>query len=290
MSETQKYRTLCCKEQWLGGIFEHIALQGDALALEAGAYAGAACLPPVDSGEAGFGWRRLRLLAQVPPEAAVRVYARASDRKDWPPVGTAAGPGPDFGGPAGTVWAAHGPRPICCCRCRGGTSGWRWSWPQAGARRPRVDGLSLWMEGDHMVDYLPAIYQGQDFTYRYLSIFNTLLMGMEADIEALPRQLDPGSASDGMVDFLARWLCMEPEKGEEDLRARLPRILDEYETMYTVEGVRRTAWRLTGRKPWIIEHFAVDPNSPACRNPALYRRLYGEDPLPLFPAAAPGHL
>ena len=73
MSETQKYRTLCCKEQWLGGIFEHIALQGDALALEAGAYAGAACLPPVDSGEAGFGWRRLRLLAQVPPEAAVRV-------------------------------------------------------------------------------------------------------------------------------------------------------------------------------------------------------------------------
>ena len=133
-----------------------------------------------------------------------------------------------------------------------------------------------------MVDYLPAIYQGQDFTYRYLSIFNTLLMGMEADIEALPRQLDPGSASDGMVDFLARWLCMEPEKGEEDLRARLPRILDEYETMYTVEGVRRTAWRLTGRKPWIIEHFAVDPNSPACRNPALYRRLYGEDPYRFF--------
>ena len=52
--------------------------------------------------------------------------------------------------------------------------------------------------------------------------------------------------------------------------------------MYTVEGVRRTAWRLTGRKPWIIEHFAVDPNSPACRNPALYRRLYGEDPYRFF--------
>ena len=73
MSETQKYRTLCCKAQWLGGIFEHIALQGDALALETGAYAGAARLPPVDSGETGFGWRPLRLPAHVPPEGAVRV-------------------------------------------------------------------------------------------------------------------------------------------------------------------------------------------------------------------------
>ncbi len=281
MSETQKYRTLCCKEQWLGGIFEHIALQGDALALEAGAYAGAACLPPVDSGEAGFGWRRLRLLAQVPPEAAVRVYARASDRKDWPQW-------EQLRGQALTSEALRelfGP-PTAQTDLLLQVSG-RYLWlalelAAGGARRPRVEGLSLWMEGDHMVDYLPAIYQGQDFTYRYLSIFNTLLMGMEADIEALPRQLDPGSASDGMVDFLARWLCMEPEKGEEDLRARLPRILDEYETMYTVEGVRRTAWRLTGRKPWIIEHFAVDPNSPACRNPALYRRLYGEDPYRFF--------
>ena len=46
--------------------------------------------------------------------------------------------------------------------------------------------------------------------------------------------------------------------------------------------VRRTAARLTGQEPFIIEHFAVDPNDPACRNPALYRRLYGEDPYRFF--------
>ena len=139
----------------------------------------------------------------MPPEAAVRVYARASDRQDWPQW-------EQLRGQALTSEALRelfGP-PTAQTDLLLQASG-RYLWlalelAAGGARRPRVDGLSLWMEGDHMVDYLPAIYQGQDFTYRYLSIFNTLLMGMEADIEALPRQLDPGSASDGMVDFLAR--------------------------------------------------------------------------------------
>ena len=281
MSETQKYRTLCCREQWMGGIFDRIECRGDALCLADGAFAGAVCLPPVDSGEAGFAWHRLKLLARVPPEAAVRVYARADDAPGWP------------------AWEALRGRALTSEALRGLfgpptaqtdlllQKNGRYLWlalelASGGAQPPQVDGLSLWMEGDHMTDYLPAVYRGQDFTYRYLSIFNTLFQEMEAGIEALPRQLDPASASDGMAAFLARWLCMEPEKGEEALRSRLPLVLDEYEAMYTVEGVRRSAQRLTGRKPWIIEHFAVDPNDPACHNPALYRRLYGEDPYRFF--------
>lgn len=281
VSDTQKYLTLCCSEQWQGGIFDHIAWGGDVLCLEAGAFAGAACLPPVDSGEAGFRWGRLRLKARVPQEAAVRVYARASDQPGWPGWDSLRGGaiGPDklqalFGPPAAQT--------DLLLTARG-----RYLWlavelTAGGARGPRVEGLSLWMEGDHMVDYLPAIYRGQDFTYRYLSIFNSLFQDLEAGLDALPRQLDPASAGDGMAEFLARWLCMEPEKGEENLRDRLPRVLDEYETMYTVEGVRQTARRLTGQNPWIIEYFTVDPNDPACRNPALYRRLYGENPYRFF--------
>ena len=151
-----------------------------------------------------------------------------------------------------------------------------------GARSPQVDGLSLWMAGDHMVDYLPAIYRDQDFTYRYLSIFNTIFQELEAELDALPRQLDPASAGEEMLEFLARWLCMEPERGEEHLRQRLPEILEEYESMYTPAGVGRSVERLTGRKPWIIEHFAVNPNDLTCCNPALYRRLYGEEPYRFF--------
>ena len=68
----------------------------------------------------------------------------------------------------------------------------------------------------------------------------------------------------------------------EALREMIPRALDFFETMYTAEGVRRTAWLLSGRKPEIIEYFRVDPNDPSCRNPALYRRLYGENPYRFF--------
>lgn len=281
MSETQKYLTLCCSEQWQGGIFDQIAYSGDALCLKEGAFAGAACLPPVDSGETGFQWGRLKLLAQVPREAAVRVYARASDAALWPVWEELRGQRLH----SDRLQELFGP-PVAQTDLLLQVKG-RFLWlavelTAGGLQRPGVDALSLWMEGDHMVDYLPAIYRGQDFTYRYLSIFNTMFQELEAGLDALPRQLDPASADDGMAEFLARWLCMEPEKGEEDLRGRLPGILDEYETMYTVAGVQRTAQRLTGQKPWIIEYFAVDPNDPACRNPALYRRLYGENPYRFF--------
>ena len=281
MSETQKYRTLCCREQWLGGIFDKIECRGDALGLADGAYAGAVCLPPVDSGEAGFAWGRLRLLAEVPAEASVRVYARASDQPGWPEREALWGRPLD----PDTLEGLFGPPAAQTDLLLQKTGRWLWvalELTAGGPEKPRVDGLSLWMAGDHMVDYLPAIYRGQDFTWRYLSIFNTLFQGVEEELDGLPRQLDPASAGDSMVEFLARWLCMEPEQGEEHLRERLSGILEEYETMYTVEGVRRTAARLTGQEPFIIEHFAVDPNDPACRNPALYRRLYGEDPYRFF--------
>ena len=47
---------------------------------------------------------------------------------------------------------------------------------------------------------------------------------------------------------------------------------------YTVGGVRRSVRELTGRDPIVIEHFQVSANRPDCADPALYRRLYGEDP------------
>ena len=281
MSETQAYLTLRCHEQWERGRRWRIRCQGDALVLEPGAFTGLVCLPPVDSREAGFAWSRLRLWGTIPRDGGIRVYARASDRPDWPEW-EALEMGEDlparvralFGSPAATdldLWLT----------CSG-----RYLWlaleiTAGGADRPRLDGLSLRMAGDHMTDYLSAIYREQDFTYRYLSIFNSMFQDMEAAIDDLPRLLDTGSAPPEMLGFLARWLRVDPEEGG-DLRRRLPRVLEEYETMYTPAGVARSTERLTGRRPWIIEHFAVDPNDPACRDPVLYRRLYGEDPYRFF--------
>lgn len=279
MSQTQAYLTLCCREQWMGGLFWHVQCQGDGLCLEPDAFRGTVCLPPIDGGESGFVWSHLRLKAQVPPEAAVKVFARASDDGVWQ-AWSALEERPEamvelFGQPVGS-----GQDLLLSCRGR-----YLWlalEMTAGGVERPMVEQVSLRMWGDHMVDYLPAIYQGQSFTYRYLSIFNTMLQDMEAAVEDLPRQLDPASASEEMLRFLAQWLCAQPDAPVEELRRRLPGMLEEYETMYTVEGVSRSVERLTGRRPLLIEHFAVDPNDPDCRDPALYRRLYGEEPYRLF--------
>lgn len=285
MSQTQQYRFLCLPEQWRDSLLRRVQVEEGGLALEPGALWGAAALPPVDGGESAFRWDRLRLEVQVPREAGVRVYARASDRPDWPEWAGLA----EAEQPAQWLRERFGP-PLApgsdlLLACRG-----RYLWlalelATGGGASPRVAGLSLRQGGDHMVDYLPAIYQGQDFTYRYLSIFNSLFQDMEEAVDELPRQLDPASAPEDMLRFLAQWLCVGPEDGLEGaaaLRAALPGILGEYENLYTPEGVCRSVERLTGRKPLLIEHFQVSPNDPDCRNPELYRRLYGQQPYRLF--------
>ena len=283
MSMTQNFLTLCTREQYAGGAFFGVRFRGDALCLADETFAGLALLPPVDSGETGFQWSRVRLEAEIPGQSGIHIYARASDNGVWPEweqLCARENPGgarlrEAFGQPAAS-----------------GTEAWlplsgRWLWlalelTGSGPQRPRVDAVSLRMQGDHMTDYLPAIYQGQDFTYRFLSVFNSMFEDLEEEIEAFPSQLDPDSAVPEMLEYLAEWLCMEPEKDTETLRRRFPGILEEYEKMYTRAGVERSVERLTGVKPWLIEHFTVDPNSPACADPALYRRLYGENPYRFF--------
>ena len=256
------------------------------LCLAAGAYSGVVFLPPVDSGERGFRWSRLKLLAEIPREAAVQVYAAASDSEDWPEWRSMAEESEPEASPGARVRALFGPP------AGAGTDLWlthsgRYLWlaleMSAGGRgRPRIDGVSLRMGGDHMTDYLPAIYQEEDFTYRYLSIFDSMFQDMEEEIEGLPRQLKPDSASAEFLDCLAHWLCLEPEDGDQELRRRMPEALDAFENMYTVSGIRTTVKNLTGHQPIIIEHFSVDPNGQDCHNPELYRRLYGDNPYRFF--------
>lgn len=285
MSATQEYLTFCCQEQWRKGLFCLTQWVDDSVTLSQGRHIGLYCPAPVDAGEAGFGWDRLKLGAELPPDTSLRIYARAGEEAVWEGWQELARGAPE-GELVPLALRLFGP-PVaegtdCCLSCTG-----RYLWlalelTAAGGESPRLDSVSLRMSGDHMVDYLPAIYQGEDFTYRFLSIFNSMFQDMEAEIDALPRLLDLDSAPRPMLDYLAGWLCVDRAEEGEDLRTLLKHILEDYEALYTVRGIRASVRRLTGREPRIIEHFTVDPNDPECRNPALYRRLYGEDPYRFF--------
>ena len=285
MSAIQDFLTICCREQWQGGLFCRTACDADALRLLPGHHVGAYCLPPVDSGEKGFAWSRLIARATLPQDCGLRIFIHYADAPDWDAWDTLRSAFDEAeSNPGALLRTYYGePTPL-------GTDCWltasgRYLWvafelTATGGSVPSVHALHLRMGGDHMVDYLPSIYRGDDFTLRYLSIFNSMFQDMEDAVEALPRQLDAASTSDEMLGCLAQWVCMEP--GEEDTRTRIRTALADYENMYTVEGVKRTVRRLTGREPLIIEHFMVDPNRADCRNPALYLRLYGDNPYRFF--------
>ena len=278
----RSYWHLSGAERWKGGIYLSVKQRGDSLYLSDHAFEGVAFLPPLDSGEEDFRWGRVKLELELPPDSFVRIYARASDEAQWaawhqisPEARSTEAARQLFGEPkaaSGDAWLSEKGR-------------WLWlavGFTSGGAEKPRLDALSILAEGDHMADYLPAVYQEQDFTYRYLSVFTAMVQDLEQAIGETRRQLDPGSADPEMLRYLAHWLCAEPDVPEEELRQTLPRVLEEYETMYTVSGIRRSVERLTGKDPMIIEHFAVDPNDPDCGNPELYRRLYGDDPYRFF--------
>ena len=280
MSETQEYLTLCRREQWEQGRFWQMECRGDTLALISGEFWGIVCLRPIDSGETGFQWSRLRLRARVPQDAGIRVYARASDLSGWPEWDEEAildwmRVTELFGEPKGAgtdLWLNETGRYLYLALelIAGGTEG------------PQIDAVSLRFSGDHMVDYLPAIYRGQDFTYRYLSIFNSMFQDMERAVEDLPREFSAESASPEMLEFLAQWLCVGGMADPERLRRQLYQMPNRYESMYTAASIRQTAALLAGREPWLIEYFNVDFNDRECQNPDLYRKLYGEDPYRFF--------
>lgn len=272
----------------MGGLFYQIEPWGDGLRLDRDrAATGLYCMKAVDSGESGFRWDRVVVEADLPADTALRVYAYAADGKQW-------GPWEDLddgllrleGDPARTVYSMFGPPAAHSgdfyLNCAGRYLWLAFELTATGAESPVIHAVRLWINADHMVDYLPAIYQDQEFTRRFLSIFNSMYADMERRIDSLPGLLDYEHAEGEMLRCLAGWVCVEHFDGPGQLRERIRTALPDYESLYTVEGVRRSVRRLTGREPILIEHAQVSPNRPDCRNPELYRRLYGEDPYRFF--------
>lgn len=288
MEPIQAQMVFCCAEQWMGGYFHQVEPWGDGLRLDPGrASTGVYCLTAVDSGETGFLWGRAAVEADLPADTALRIYARAADTRrweDWPDLdrgiqSLGASPMASLREIFGAPVSDSGD---CLLPCVG-----RYLWimlelTATGTQAPVIRSLRLWMRGDHMTDYLPAIYQGEDFTRRFLSIFDSMYTDMDRRIDTLPGQMDYQHAGGDLLRYLASWVCVERGGSEEELRQRIRTALPDYEDLYTVEGVRRSVRRLTGRDPILIEPFQVSPNRPDCQDPVLYRRLYGEDPYRFF--------
>lgn len=278
---------ICCSEQWLPGRFDGIEPWGDGLRLDIRERTrGRYCMSAIDSGENGFCWGRVVLDAHLPGDTSLKVYAYASDHRSWGEWsdldrGLKTWQGDWDALTASLFGEAVGESPDFYIKASGRYLWLMFELTATGDQAPGIRSAAITMSGDHMTDYLPSIYRGDDFTHRFLSVFDSVLMDMEQRIEQLPRVMDYESADPEMLSYLASWVGIEGEDSE-TLRRRIDTALSDYETQFTPQGIRRTIRRLTGHDARIIEHFNVSPNLPGCTDPALYRRLYGEDPYRFF--------
>ncbi len=290
MKTLHKQLVLNKREDWRIAMGQGVCAGGDSLTLCDGAAHGFVCLKAVDAGENGFAWGRLSIGCHMPKDSLIRTWAYASDSKAY---GDAADLDALLGGTRpqteeaaallGGLYRLSGDGEDFDLALSG-----RYLWLMfeliAPGRPPVIEAVRLHMPGDHMMDYMPAVYRKNgDFTRRFLSVFDGVLMDMEREIYALPARFDYENADGGMLDSLARWVCVDPARQErETVVSRIRTALSDYEEMYTVRGVTRSVERLCGRRPLIIESAQVDPNRPDCANSALYRRLYGENPYKFF--------
>ena len=290
MKRLQKQLVLNKGEDWRSPYRLGVIPDGDGLTLAQGARKGVLCLYGLDSGEKGFSWGRLSLDCVFAQDSLIRTWAYAADVPQYGNYPTMESflssltPGSLEADQAlQEIFQPVGQGEDCYINQSG-----RYLWLMlefmASGQPPRLQALRLHMAGDHMLDYLPAIYaENGDFTKRFLSVFDSIMMDMEQAIYELPARFDYENTTSQMLEYLADWMCVESADGGKDtLAERIRTAQADYESLYTVAGIKRSIKRLTGQQALIIESADVDPNRPGCANSALYRRLYGENPYQFF--------
>ncbi|MFT9665465.1 phage tail protein [Streptomyces rhizosphaericola] len=106
-----------------------------------------------------------------------------------------------------------------------------------------------------LIDQLPAVYLDQDFLQRFLAALDDVLAPVLLTIDNLPAHLDPRSAPDDFLDWLARWVAVEPHEDSptEVRRAAVRSAVTRHARRGTVGGLAEALRLETGTEPEIVE-------------------------------------
>ena len=178
--------------------------EGDALVLPSGITEAALVTVPLDSGISRCRWHRVRVDADVPPGSAL-VLQLATTGDD-----AEAAPGPDdwqtVAGPAYDVLVDQPPGRYLVVRMLLGRS-------DAAGPGPAVRQLRLDFPRATSADLLPAVYRedptADDFTERFLALFDSVVETLDRATERAPALLDPAGVPDGVLPWLAGLLGLD---------------------------------------------------------------------------------
>ncbi|WP_405940113.1 phage tail protein [Streptomyces sp. NBC_00726] len=106
-----------------------------------------------------------------------------------------------------------------------------------------------------LIDQLPAVYLEQDFLRRFLTALDDVLAPVLLTIDNLPAHLDPRSAPDDFLAWLAQWVAAEsPESGPVERRRETVRgAVARHARRGTAGGLAEAVRLATGADPEITE-------------------------------------
>lgn len=143
------------------------------------------------------------------------------------------------------------------------------------------------------LDYFPEVYhQGNDFFERYISIFQTLYLNLEKEVDVLPDRLDYEKAQGEDLIALAEWAGLHKvwieeamqSGGEEALRRLIAHANDLQSAKGTCGALELLMKLLYDRDADVLEYykwFEYIEKDPQLL--ATYRKLYGkEDTVSIF--------
>jgi phage tail-like protein len=124
----------------------------------------------------------------------------------------------------------------------------------------RVGRARLYFERNSYLRYLPAAFQedeaGRDFLERFLSIFESMSLEVEQEIEEIARRFDPRVADGDFLEWLGGWLAVLRDDNwpEEKRREFLGGAFQLYAARGTARGLRQLIELFTGGGTAVIEH------------------------------------
>ena len=114
------------------------------------------------------------------------------------------------------------------------------------------------------LQYLPAIYQDDEFLNRFLMIFEEILSPVESILENIHYHFDPMMAPEGFLPWLASWidLVLDENWPVQKRRELIKAGVELYHWRGTKRGLQEYLKIYTGVDPEIIEHFTENDGGP----------------------------
>jgi phage tail-like protein len=153
---------------------------------------------------------------------------------------------------------------------------------------------------------LPALYQEDDFTQRFVSAFDAALAPIFAALDNFPAYLDPWLAPEDFLDWLASWfgIVLDESWSPTRRRALVSRAFEFYRMRGTASGLKEQVEVLTGGTVELHETGGVASSTtaggalPGSPNFAVLVRVTVDDPATinltrldaLVMAAKPAHV